>query len=153
MATTTGSRAGTTFPSTQPYSGAPAVAWGSASVASAPSVNDKFELCKIPYGAVVVGGSLYSSDMDTNGTPLLTGDIGYKLDDGTFVEAALGTGYALGVGGGNQTVKVAGAAFAGLAQIGTTTTVKGVTVYVRVTAAAATFAAGVVSAAIYYTMP
>ena len=53
-------------------------AYGSYLITATVEDGDKFELCKIPRGATVVGGVFYASDIDaTTGTAALDIDIGW----------------------------------------------------------------------------
>ncbi len=84
MTTFTAARAASTFPVAKPGGGAMAVAWGTIEVAVNPVAADIYEMCRIPAGAVVVGGYIYSDDLDTNATETLDLDIGW-LGNGTEV--------------------------------------------------------------------
>lgn len=143
MTTFTGSRAGSTFYSTQPWSGATATAWGNVTIATAPVVGDFYEICKLPAGAVVTGGYFRSSDMDT-GSPTLTFDVGYAAGGNAAFGAAVASGAALN----STALPAAGSpAWSGFGTITAETTVR-----LRCAAAATTFAAGTASVVIYYTM-
>lgn len=141
MATSTGTRAGSTFPVTQPYSGSLAVAWGNVSIAAAPSVGDYFEVCKVPAGAVVVDVVLRASDMDTGG-PTLTFDVGYSGDDDAY-----GAALAAGSAGAVHRIPAASAAWPGYAGEAAERTVR-----LRCAATATTFAAGTASVHVLFTM-
>lgn len=78
--TLTATRAASTFPVYKPQgAGALAVAYGSYSIAAAVEDGDIWELCKLPAGAVVVGGEFWTSDMDT-GSETLEIDVGYAAN-------------------------------------------------------------------------
>jgi hypothetical protein len=84
MATTTGTRAAAGFPEFTPNgSGYLCAAYGHAAITSNPSAADIFKLCKIPGGAVVLGGYFWTSDIDT-GTEALDIDVGWA-DNGAEV--------------------------------------------------------------------
>jgi hypothetical protein len=55
-------------------------AYGQLEVTANPSANDVFELCRIPKGAVVVGGWIRSDDLDTNATETLDLDVGWAAN-------------------------------------------------------------------------
>lgn len=55
------------------------VAYGSFNIAAVVEVGDIFEICKLPAGAVVVGGYFYGADIDT-GTETLDMDVGWKAN-------------------------------------------------------------------------
>lgn len=81
--TLTATRAADSFPSFSPMgNGALAVAYGSYDIAAAVEDGDIFEMCKVPAGAVIVGGWLYSDDLDT-GTETLDMDLGWAANGGS----------------------------------------------------------------------
>lgn len=99
--TLTGARAADSFPVYRPSgAGALAVAYGTYSIAANVEDGDIFELCKLPAGAVVVGGAFWASDMDT-GTEALDIDIGYAAngvdtaDPDAFVNSGILSGDAI----------------------------------------------------------
>ncbi len=77
MTTFTATRAASTFPVNRPAAGALAVAWGTIEVAVNPVALDVYQMCRIPKGAVVVGGYIYSDDLDTNAAETLDLDVGF----------------------------------------------------------------------------
>ena len=87
MATLTASRAASTFP-VGGYAGAGVlnVAYGSYTLATNPTAADVIQFCKLPAGAVVIGGLLRGEDLDT-GTEELDIDIGWAANGGTGVGA------------------------------------------------------------------
>lgn len=93
--TLTATRAASTFPV---YLGQGAgdlcVAYGTYELAANVEDGDIFEMCRVPAGAVVVGGMIYADDLDT-GTETLDMDIGWA---GNGTEAADPDGFGnLGV--------------------------------------------------------
>lgn len=52
------------------------VAWGEASITAALTTADTFEFCKVPAGATVLYVLLEADDLDTNGAPTLTINVG-----------------------------------------------------------------------------
>ena len=86
MTTFTATRAAATFPVSK-FSGSGVLqcAYGTYEVATNPVAADVYEMCRVPAGAVVVGGWLYGDDLDTNATETLDLDIGWA---GNGVEAA-----------------------------------------------------------------
>lgn len=81
--TLTSTRASDTFRTFQPDgNGAIAVAYGEYNIAAAVEDGDIFEMCKVPAGAVIVGGFLYGADLDT-GTETLDMDIGWAANGGS----------------------------------------------------------------------
>lgn len=87
MATLTAARAASTFP-VGGYAGAGVlnVAYGSYTLAANPTATDIIQFCKLPAGAIVVGGWLRGEDLDT-GTETLDIDIGWAANGGTGVGA------------------------------------------------------------------
>lgn len=53
---------------------------GSLELGTAVAVNDVLQFCKIPAGAVVVGGWLMGDDIDTNATETFDMDIGWAVN-------------------------------------------------------------------------
>ena len=158
MATFTATRAASTFPAYQNVgSGALSCAYGTIEVGANPVAADVYEMCRIPAGAVVVGGRIFSDDLDTNATETLDLDVGW-LANGT--EAADPDGFGnLGVMG---TDTVAGAkveagynfALGGkLITDGPQAFSAETVVAVTCVATAATFAAGTLSVVVYYVNP
>lgn len=158
MATNIAARAAATFPVFKGLgSGALCVAWGTIEVAANPVANDVFQMCRIPKGAVVVGGIVTSDDLDTNATETLDLDVGWAANG---VEAADPDGFGnLGVLG---TDTVAGAKpEAGynfllggkLITDGPQAFSAETVVTVTCVATAATFAAGTLSVVVFYTVP
>jgi len=87
MATLTAARAAATFPVTSFVgAGVLQVAYGSYTLAANPTAADIVQLCKLPAGAVVLGGFLRGEDIDT-GTEALDIDIGWAANGGTGVGA------------------------------------------------------------------
>lgn len=87
MTTLTAARAATTFPVSK-YSGAGVLqaAYGSYTLAANPTAADIIQFCRLPAGAVVLGGELRGEDIDT-GTEALDIDIGWPANGGTGVGA------------------------------------------------------------------
>jgi hypothetical protein len=92
MTTHTADRAADTFPVYQPQgAGALAAAYGSYDLAANPSANDVIEFCKVPAGAVILGGYLRGEDIDT-GTETFDLDIGTAADTDAFGNFGVITG-------------------------------------------------------------
>ena len=89
--TLTGARAAATFPAFKPTgSGLLCAAYGTYEVPAAVEAGDIFELCKVPAGAVVLGGHVYADDLDT-GTEALDIDIGWAANGGSGTYDAVDT--------------------------------------------------------------
>ena len=157
MATFTAVRAASTFPVTRPAAGSMAVAWGTIEVAVNPVAADVYEMCRIPKGAVVVGGYIYSDDLDTNAAETLDLDVGWAANG---VEAADPDGF--GNLGPMTTDTVAGIKpeagyqfpFGGkLITDGPQAFSAETIITVNTVATAATFAAGTLSVVVNYYVP
>jgi hypothetical protein len=132
-------------------------AWGTIEVAVNPVAADIYEMCRLPAGAVVVGGRFLSDDLDTNATETLDLDVGWSANG---VEAADPDGF--GNYGVFTTDTVAGVkpetgynyALGGkLITDGPQAFTNQTTIIVTTVATAATFAAGTLSLVVYYVVP
>lgn len=163
--TLTATRAASTFPVFQPSgAGLLCAAYGTYAIAANVEAGDIFEMCKVPAGAVILGGALYGADLDTNATETLDMDVGWAANGGTGTYDAVDTD-----GLGNFGV-INGDAFA----TGNVSNVAGInyplngphlstgvfptftketTIQVYVNAACATFSAGSISVVVYYVVP
>ena len=158
MATSTATRAAATFPVFKPVgAGVLCAAYGQLEVSANPAASDVFELCRIPKGAVVVGGWIRSDDLDTNATETLDLDVGWAAN-GT--DAADPDGFGnLGVMGTDTVAGIKPEAgynfpFGGvLITDGPKAFAAETVVTVTVVAAAATFAAGTLSVVVNYVVP
>ena len=78
-----GDRAKASFPVAQSHTGgAVHVAYGSYEVTIKSVAADTYELCKVPAGAVILGGKFYCDDLDT-GTETMDMDVGWKANGGS----------------------------------------------------------------------
>lgn len=79
-----GSRAAPSFPVAQGHTGgAVHVAYGSYEVTEDSVAGDTYELCKVPAGAVILGGKFYCDDLDVHGTETMDMDVGWKANGGS----------------------------------------------------------------------
>lgn len=137
-------------------------AYGTYEIAADVEDGDIFEMCRVPAGAVVVGGMFYGDDIDT-GTEALDMDIGWAANggSGTYDSAdpdGLGN---LGVLSGDafaagNVSPVAGLIypFSGVLANGDLPTFTNETVIqLEANAASGTFTAGAVSLVVYYVNP
>lgn len=158
MATFTATRAASTFPVSKPIgAGALACAWGSIEVAANPVAADIYQLCRVPAGAVVVGGYIFGDDLDTNATETLDLDIGWAAN-GT--ESADPDGFGnFGVMGTDTVAGIKPEAgynypFGGvLITTGPQAFTQETIIQVTCVATAATFAAGTLGCVVYYLNP
>lgn len=158
MTTFTATRALSTAPVAKPQGGGVlGCAYGVIEITANPIAADIYEMCRIPAGAVVVGGWIRSDDLDTNATETLDLDVGW-LANGDVAASSNGLGN-LGV---FTTDTVAGIKpeagynyFLGgvLATDGPVTFTKETVIAVTCVATAATFAAGTLSVVIHYLCP
>lgn len=158
MTTFTAARAASTFQVSKPaVGGVLCAAWGTIAVAANPVAADFYEMCRVPAGAVVVGGQLFSADLDTNATETLDLDIGWE-DNGVDGANLLGFG-DLGVMGTDTVAGIKAEAgynyqFGGvLITTGPQAFTKETVIGVNCIATAATFAAGSMSMVVYYINP
>jgi hypothetical protein len=157
MTTFTATRAASTFPVTAITGGVLNVAYGTIEVAANPVAADIYEMCRLPAGAVVVGGRFLSDDLDTNATETLDLDVGW-LGNGTEALDADGLGN-FGVMGTDTVAGVkpeSGYNFAlggKLITDGPQAFTAETVIAVTCVATAATFAAGTMSVVVYYYVP
>lgn len=92
MATLTAARAAANFPVSS-YSGGGVLqaAYGSYTLTANPTAADIIQFCKVPAGAVVLGGHFRGEDIDT-GTEALDIDIGWTADTDGFGNFGVLTG-------------------------------------------------------------
>jgi hypothetical protein len=157
MTTFTAARAASNLPVVRPAAGSLAVAWGTIEVAANPVAADIYQMCRLPRGAVVTGGWIYSDDLDTNAAETLDLDVGWAANG---VEVADPDGFGnLGVMGTDTVAGIKPEAgyqfpFGGtLITDGPRSFSAETIVQVTCVATAATFAAGTLSVVVYYYVP
>jgi hypothetical protein len=157
MATLTATRAAATFPVFRPTgAGALCAAYGSYELTANPAASDLIQLCRLPRGAVVLGGFFRAEDLDSNGTETIDIDIGWAANG---VESADPDGF------GNFGVRSGDAVTDYLPEGGTLLPLNGVLanafqtfsaetiVQATVIAQSATFATGTISVVVLYVVP
>jgi hypothetical protein len=93
MATTTGTRAAASFPAFSAIgAGILCRAYGHYDFAAEPAAADVLELCKVPRGAVILGGFIRMADLDTDATETLDFDVGTAADTDAFGNFGVQTG-------------------------------------------------------------
>lgn len=161
--TLTATRAAATFPVFKASgSGLMCAAYGTYEIAADVEDGDIFEMCRVPAGAVLMGGYFYGDDLDT-GTETLDMDIGWAANggSGTYDSAdpdGLGnlgvlTGDAFAAG---NVSPVAGLIypFSGVFAEGDLPTFTNeTTIQIEANAASGTFTAGAVSVVVFYVVP
>lgn len=135
-------------------SGILCAAYGTIEISANPTAGDTYAMCRLPANCTVLGGRIYSDDLDTNATETLDLDVGWAAN---ATEALDADGFGnLGVQG---TDTVAGIkpesgynyALGGvLATDGPKTFTAETVIQVTCVATAATFAAGTLSVVVYY---
>ena len=79
-----GDRAAASFPVAKGHTaGAVHVAYGSYEVDTLSVIGDTYELCKVPAGAVILGGMFYCDYLDTNASETMNMDVGWKANGGS----------------------------------------------------------------------
>jgi hypothetical protein len=157
MATFTAARAAANQPVFKGTGAQLCVAWGTIEVTANPVAADVYQMCRVPKGGVVVGGYIYSDDLDTNATETLDIDIGWLANG---VDSANSSGF--GNLGPMTTDTVAGIKpeagyqfpFGGkLITDGPQSFAAETIIAVTCVATAATFAAGTLSVVAHYYVP
>jgi hypothetical protein len=161
MATFTSSRAASTFPAAfSPGAGQLHCAYGTIEVTANPVAADIYKLCKVPAGAVIVGGTYYADDLDTNATETLEMNLGWAANGGSGTWDAIDAdglgdfgvqnGDAFATGNVSPTVGCVYPVSGVLADGDLPFFTKETTIQATCVATAATFTAGAISVAIYY---
>lgn len=151
MATTTGTRAAADFPAFQAFgSGIVCAAYGSVDLAANPTLADVHEICKLPKGAVVLGGFLRMEDLDSNASETIDIDVGTATDPDAFLNGGVRTGDAVTdyLPEGGALIPLHGTLKDGPVSITAETVVQ-----ITYVAAAATFAAGTITVVVFYVNP
>ncbi len=161
--TLTSTRAAATFPVFKPSgAGLLCCAYATYEIAADVEDGDIFEMCKVPAGAVIVGGTFYGDDLDT-GSETIDMDIGWAANggSGTYDTAdpdGLGnlgvlTGDSFAAGNVSPVTCLV-YPFSGVLSNGDLPTFTNeTTIQIEANAGAATFVAGAVSLVVYYVVP
>lgn len=89
MASTfTATKAAANYPVYQPKAGELGCVTSTYEVTTALVVNDVIEMVRLPKGATVVDIILVTDDLDSDGTPAITLDVGYGGNDDYFLAAS-----------------------------------------------------------------
>lgn len=161
MTTFTSTRAASTFPvSSFPAGAVVQAAYGTIEVTANPVAADVYELCRVPAGAVIVGGSYYADDLDTNATETLEMNLGWAANGGSGTFDALDAdglgdfgvqnGDAFATGNTSPTVGCVYPISGVLADGDLPFFTKETVIQATCVATCATFAAGAISAVVYY---
>lgn len=96
MATITGTRAAASFPAFKAMgAGVLCAAYGSYDFSAEQAAADVWIACKVPPGAVILGGFLRMEDMDTDATETIDVDVGTSADTDAFGNFGVQTGDAV----------------------------------------------------------
>ncbi len=150
MATLTATRAASGFPATL-FAGAGVlnVAYGSYDLSAEPDAASTLAICKVPAGAVILGGWIRMEDLDSNTSETIDVDVGTATDDDAFGNFGVQTGDAvtgyLPEGGVLLPLH-------GTLKDGPVTTTQEETIIVTFVDDPATFAAGTVTVVVLYTV-
>lgn len=158
MTTFTAARASATLPvAGHGFASNLKVASGVIEVTANPVAADIYQMCRVPKGAVVVGGWIRSDDLDTNATETLDIDVGWAANG---VDAGNSSGFGnLGVMGTDTVAGIKPESgynypFGGvLATDGPQAFAAETIIQVTCVATAATFAAGTLSVVVLYYLP
>lgn len=164
MATLTADRGAASFPVFTPSgAGVVCAAYGTYAVTVDPSPADDYKMCRLPAGAVVLGGNLYAADLDTNATETFDIDVGWLANGGSGTYDAVDTdglgnfgiitGDAFAAGNVSNVTGV-NYPLAGLLVTGVLPSfTKETTIAITVVDDTATLTAGSISVVVYYVVP
>jgi len=155
MATLTSDQARTTYPVYKPaVAGVVCAAVGTLAIAANPTAGDIWQLCRVPAYCTVLGGMLYSGDLDTNAAETLDVDLGWEANgediadpDGFGNFGVMGTDVVAGIKAENGYQFPLGGV---IITNGPKTFNRETIISATVVAAAATFAAGTICCVVYY---
>jgi hypothetical protein len=156
MATTTGTRAASTFPAHTGGAGRQLVAWGSQAWSAEQAAADIWVACKVPAGATVIGGHLLCTDMDTDESETIDIDVGYAANGAVVADPDAFGNFGVQTGDVSVHIPVAGVwlPFAGaLATGGPITFTRDTDIIVTFVDDAATFTAGRTTLVVHYVCP
>lgn len=156
MATLTATRAASTFPVYSGTHGNLRVAYGSYDLAANPTAADVLEICRLPAGAVALGGWLRAEDIDSNATETIEMDVGWLANgtDSADADGFLNSG-ALNGDAVTNYLPEGGVLIPlhGTLGNGPVTFAAETVVTVTFVANAATFAAGTITVVVFYVIP
>jgi hypothetical protein len=156
MATTTNARATSTFPAHTGGAGRKMVAWGYQAWTAEQAAADIWVACKVPAGAIVIGGHLLCSDMDTDGSETLDIDVGYAANGAVAADPDAFGNFGVQTGDVSVHLPVAGIwlPFSGvLTTTGPVTLTRDTDIIVTFIDDAATFTAGATLLVVDYVCP
>lgn len=157
MATTTKERAAANFPAFKALgAGIMCAAYGSHDFAANPTAADIIELCKVPAGAVILGGTYRLEDIDTNATEEIDIDIGYAANGAVAADPDAFGNFGVQNGDAVTNYLPEGGTLLplhGVLKDGFLTFTRDTVITATVNVDAATFAAGTLSVVVHYVNP
>lgn len=156
MATFTATRAASAFPVYTPSgAGALGVAYGSYDFAAEQNAAETLAICKVPAGAVILGGWMRGEDMDT-GSETLDIDVGYAANADVSADTDAFGNFGI-LNGAAVTNYLPEGGFLvplhGTLKDGPVTLTAETTILVTFVDDAATFAAGTLTVVVFYVVP
>jgi hypothetical protein len=155
MATLTSLQAADTYPLAKPaIAGVVCASVGTLSITANPTIADIWQLCRVPAYSTILGGMLYSGDLDTNAAETLNLSLGWAANGEDAASVAglgafgvMGTDVVAGIKAENgYQYPLGGDIITG----GPKTFNRETIIQATVVAAAATFAAGTICCVVYY---
>lgn len=157
MATVTATRAAASFPAFRAVgSGILCAAYGSYDFATEQAAADILEACKVPAGAVVLGGWIRAEDMDSDASETIDIDVGYAANGDVAADPDAFGNFGVQTGDAVTGYLPEGGVLLplhGTLKDGPVTLNKETTITVTFVDDAATFAAGTVTVVVFYVVP
>lgn len=157
MTTFVATRAAPSFPVFQAMgSGALQVAYGSYDVSIEPVPADIYNMCKVPAGAVILGGWLRHEDIDTDGTETMDLDVGYAANGAVAADPDAFGNFGVQTGDAVVGYLPEGGVllpFMGVLKDGPLTLTAETTITVTCVDDPATFTAGTITVVVLYVVP
>lgn len=157
MTTFTATRAAAGFPVFQAMgSGALQVAYGSYDVSIEPVPADIYNMCKVPAGAVILGGWLRHEDIDTDGSETMDLDVGYAANGAVVADPDAFGNFGVQTGDAVTGYLPEGGVLLplmGVLKDGPLTLTRETTITVTCVDDPATFTAGTVTVVVLYVVP
>lgn len=157
MATVTATRAAAAFPAFKAVgSGILCAAYGSYDFSAEQAAADILEICKVPAGAVILGGFIRTEDMDSNADETIDMDVGYAANGDVVADPDAFGNFGVQTGDAVAGYLPEGGVLLplhGTLKDGPVTLNRETTITVTFVDDAATFAAGTVTVVVHYVCP
>lgn len=157
MATVTAIRAAATFPAFKALgAGVLCAAYGSYDFAAEPAAADILEICKVPAGAVILGGFIRCEDIDSDATETIDIDVGYAANGAVAADPDAFGNFGVQTGDAVVGYLPEGGILLplhGTLKDGPVTLTRETTITVTFVDDPATFAAGTVTVVVHYVNP